>query len=73
MGEPLDDGQDAYERGNFAEALRIWRPLANVGNSEAQLGLGRLYDNGIGGVPLDHGQAVAWYRKAADQGNADAS
>ena len=64
-----EDGQDAYKRGNFAEALRLWRPLADGGNADAQLGLGRLYDNGVGGVPLDHVQAATWYRKAAEQGN----
>ena len=30
-----------------------------------------MYENGRG-VPQDHVQAVAWYRKAADQGDADA-
>ncbi len=30
-----------------------------------------MYNNGEG-VPQDYAQAVYWYRKAADQGNADA-
>ena len=30
-----------------------------------------MYDNGRG-VPKDDAEAVKWYRKAADQGNADA-
>ena len=30
-----------------------------------------MYDNGEG-IPQDYAQALTWYRKAADQGNADA-
>ena len=33
--------------------------------------LGLMYDNGQG-VPKDEAEAVKWYRKAADQGNASA-
>ena len=35
----------------------------------AQIKLGLMYENGRG-VPKDDAQAAAWYRKAADQGNA---
>jgi TPR repeat protein len=38
---------------------------------EAQFNLGFMYDNGQG-VQQDFKQAAAWYRKAADQGNAHA-
>ena len=38
------------------------------GRSEAQVNLGRLYDEGLG-VPQDDAEAVKWFRKAADQGN----
>lgn len=34
----------------------------------AQLDLGFMYDNGYG-VPQDYQEAIAWYRRAADQGN----
>lgn len=37
----------------------------------AQTGLGILYENGWA-VPRDEAQAVAWYRKASDQGDAEA-
>ena len=33
----------------------------------AEANLGEMYSNGSG-VPQDYAQAVAWYRKAADQG-----
>ena len=37
----------------------------------AQFILGSLYEYGTG-VPKDTAQAAAWYRKAADQGHANA-
>jgi len=47
------------------------RKAAEQGDSDAQLSLGVLYDNGQG-VPQDYTQAGAWYRKAAEQGDAAA-
>ncbi len=42
----------------------------NAGASgTAQLNLGTMYDNGRG-VAQDYGDAVKWYRRAAEQGNA---
>ena len=61
----------AYNRGDYATALRLWRPLAVQGDASAQISLGIMYDNGSG-VPQDYGEAVKWYRKAADRGNAAA-
>jgi TPR repeat protein len=50
---------------------RIFRD-ANLGDPKAQTYLGRMYDNGKGGVPLDHAEAAKWYRKAAEQGHPEA-
>ncbi len=69
--EDFEAGLAAKERGDYAAALRAWRPLAEQGSAEAQNALGVLYDNGEG-VPQDHARAIAWYRKAARKGNADA-
>ena len=66
--DPFEDGAAAYRRGDYATAMLFWRPLADQGNSNAQLGLGLLYANGQG-VLRDYAQAVAWYRKAAERGN----
>jgi len=44
---------------------------ANAGDADAQHKLGASYYIGQG-VPQDYAQAVAWYRKAAEQGHADA-
>jgi uncharacterized protein len=66
---PLEDGQAAYQRGDYATALQILPPLAEQGNAFAQNALGWMYENGRG-VPKDYAQAAAWYRKAADRGDA---
>jgi uncharacterized protein len=68
---PLEDGEAAYHRGDYAEAMRLLRPLAEQGDASAEFQLGAMYTFGEG-VPRDTEQAVIWYRKAAEQGNADA-
>ena len=37
---PLEDGKAAYERKDYATALRLLRPLAERGDARAQGGLG---------------------------------
>jgi len=65
-------GKDAYDRGDYATALREWRPLAEQGYTAAQFNLGQLYANGQG-VPQDYVQARRWWEKAAVQGDVDAA
>jgi TPR repeat protein len=67
----FDDGSAAYNRGDYATALRLWRPLAEQGNASAQADLGVMYAKGRG-VPQDYAAAATWYRKAANQGYAGA-
>jgi TPR repeat protein len=64
-------GSDAYRSGDFATALKEWKPLAEQGDAEAQQSLGVLYALG-NGVTQDDAEAVKWFRKAAQQGFADA-
>ena len=61
-------GKAAYDRGDYATALREWRPLAEQGNDSAQYFLGVCYANGYG-VPKNPEMALHWYRLSADQGN----
>jgi uncharacterized protein len=68
---PLEHAWTAYERGDFATALEIWRPRATQGVAFAQLNVGIMYYSGQG-VPQDYGEAAKWYRLAAEQGNATA-
>jgi uncharacterized protein len=65
----LVDGWLAYQRSDYAEALRIWGQLADQGLAGAQFDLGFMYANGHG-VPQNYEQALFWYREAADQGYA---
>ncbi len=67
----FNEGVAAFKRGDYATALREWRPLAEQGNSEAQFKLGLMYSKGEG-VPQDYAEEVRWYRMAAKQGNASA-
>jgi len=67
----LEDGRAAYEHRDFAIAERLFRPLAEQGNANAQYNLGVMYFKGEG-VPQDYAQAALWYRKAAEQGYAEA-
>ena len=71
MSESADyqKGVDAYDRGDYATALREWKPLAEQGDANAQLGLGWMYRKGRG-VAQDDKTAVKWYRLAAEQGDA---
>lgn len=60
----LEDGMAAAERGDYATALQLMRPLAKRGDAAAQFILGGMFDTGKG-VSQDPGQAAFWYRKAA--------
>ena len=56
----------SLDRANFATALKIWLPLAEEGDPEAQTYVGEIYEKGLG-VPPDHLAAAEWYRRAAEQ------
>ena len=66
-----EDGAAAYNRADYATARRLWLPLAEAGNAEAQTMLGIIYEEGQG-VSQDYAAAVTWYRRAADQQHPDA-
>ena len=65
----FQQGLDAVDSGDFATALRKWKPLAEQGHARAQYHLGVMYHEAEG-VPQDYAEAAIWYRKAADQGHA---
>jgi len=67
----LEDGVVAHNSGDYATALRLWRPLAEQGDAMAQSNLGDMYRAGQG-VPQDHAEAVKWFHLAAKQGFAGA-
>ncbi len=53
----LETGAEAYDRGDYATALKEWRPLAEQGHAKAQYNLGVMYDDGEG-VAQDYAEAV---------------
>ena len=71
IADARDDAVAAYDRGDYAVALKLLTPLAEQGDVFAQFSLGVMYENGQG-VIQDARVAVKWYRLSADQGNASA-
>jgi TPR repeat protein len=65
---PIEDGVAAYERGDYATALQLFRPSAEGGDAIAQFNLGIMYNNGFG-VPQDNATALKWFGLAAAQGD----
>ncbi len=53
---PLEDAFSAYERGDYATALREFRVLAEQGDANAQYNFGVMYSTGHG-VPQDYTKA----------------
>ncbi len=72
-GTPEEDfraGLSAFNGGDFAAAMRLWRPLADRNDPRSQAGIGFMYHRGLG-VKTDDVQAAVWLRKAAEQGQAE--
>ena len=67
----VSQGVAAYQRGDYAAALALFRRAADQGNAGGQAFLGAMYKNGQG-VPQNSAEAVRWYRLAAGQGHAEA-
>ncbi len=59
-------GLTAYQKGDYAAALKEWRPLADQGVAAAQFNLGLMYLDGHG-VPQSAEEAVKWFERSAEQ------
>ena len=70
-GQTFDEAVAAYDRGDYATAVRGFLVHAEQGDATAQYKLGVMYANGKG-VLKDDAEAVKWFRLAAEQGNAAA-
>ena len=68
QSNPVKDGVDAYQRGDYKSAIKDWQGPAAKGDADAQFNLGQAYRLGKG-VPADPTKAEDWYRKAAEQGH----
>lgn len=58
----------AFDRSDYATALKTLLPEAQAGKPVAQTYVGEIYEKGLGLAAPDYAQAAQWYRKAADQG-----
>jgi TPR repeat protein len=65
--QDLKKGLKAYKSGDYATALKEWRPLAESGHAGAQYNLGFNFVQGKG-VPKDLVLAYFWFDLAARQG-----
>jgi TPR repeat protein len=63
-------GLSAFNTGDYATALRLWRPLAEREEPRSEAGIGFMYHRGLG-VAVDDREAAVWLRRAAEQGQAE--
>ena len=52
FGDDYQDAWDAYKRKDYQTAYKLWLPLAEQGDADAQNNLGVMYNEGQG-VPQD--------------------
>ncbi|MES2119014.1 MAG: SPOR domain-containing protein [Pseudomonadota bacterium] len=69
--QSVNAGIEAWQRGNYAGAVSIWRPLAQAGDADAQFNLGQAYRLGRG-VPTNLALAKDWLERAASRNHVDA-
>ncbi len=69
--QTVKTGIEAWQRADYAAALRIWRPLAEKGDADAAFNLGQAYRLGRG-VAINLATAQRWFEQAADEGQVDA-
>lgn len=65
----FDDAAAAADKGDYATALKLFRSLAERGDSGAQYAIGRMYAKGQG-MPKDSAEAMKWFDKANEQSKA---
>jgi TPR repeat protein len=72
LAVPLPEAEQAYARGDYATAFKLWFPLAEAGSARAQENIARMYERGEW-VAQDQAMADEWYRRAAEQRAQDAA
>jgi hypothetical protein len=68
---PFEDGVEAYEKSDYANAVRLFKLAADQGNASAQYILGLMYSEGQD-VTQDYREAARLFKLAADRGDAKA-
>lgn len=67
--EDYKKGIAAFEKKDFAEAVKLFRAGAEKGDTDAMVMLAYCLENAKG-VKKDRNESRKWYKKAADAGNA---
>src|SRR5260221_12553672 len=65
-GAAYDDAFAAYQKGDYALALKLFKPLAEKGDGKAQYNVGTMYNNSLG-VKTDYVEAAKWHKMVAGQ------
>lgn len=67
-----EDFEDEPHNSNNMYDIKNLKQASELGDSDAQIKLGRCYFEGRKGVEQSYIEALRWFRKAAEQGNAEA-
>lgn len=70
-GGEFEDGLAAYDTRSYEVAFAAFNIASEQGVAKAQCKLGHMYENGQGVTKSDE-QAMEWYRRAAEQDDAEA-
>jgi TPR repeat protein len=68
LKNPAKRAEQAVAEGRYADAVALYRPLADDGDADAQFRLAQLYERGQGVVQSFVG-AVRWFQAAAEKGH----
>lgn len=69
--QDLDNGVEAFQKGDYKTAFKYFESSAKQGNKLAQSNIGVMYERGLG-VKQSDTEALKWYKRSAEQGYADA-
>lgn len=69
--DDLQDGEDAYFKGDYKTAFEKFKLLAEQGDAKSQSNLGEMYLYGRG-TTKDYQETVKWFNLAAEQEYAEA-
>src|SRR5439155_21275204 len=70
VDDDFRSGLAAFNSGDYATALRLWRPLAERAEPRSEAGIGFMYHRGLG-VAVDDREAAVWLGRAAEHGQAE--
>jgi TPR repeat protein len=70
MDDEFRRGLAAFNTGDYATALNVWRPLAEHAEPRSEAGIGFMYHRGMG-VAVDEAAAAFWLMRAAEHGQAE--